>query len=103
MPQHLWRIHFLPSTGNPVLPTRSPVSDGREKAFPLLYAPSMSQAGSAVHEAESEPTEFTGNTTTLLSYARRKEHIEVWLDTALDLWKSVPHVHGLSSTFPTHT
>lgn len=65
--------------------------------------PSMSQAGTAVHEAESEPTEFTGNTTTLLSYVRRKEHIEVWLDTALDLWKSVPHVHGLSSTFPTHT
>lgn len=52
-------------------------------------------------QSDPEPTEFTGNTTTSLSYAR-KEYIGVWLDTALG--RSVPQVHGLSSSFsPPHT
>lgn len=68
------------------------------------YIPICVTAGTVQKQPDPEPTKFTGNSTTSLSYARQ-EYIGVWLDTVLgDLSHRfrgspvlVSHHHGLTS------
>lgn len=86
----VWRIVFRPSTRNMVLPTRSRLFDGREKALFSYYTLHVLSAPQAGYSGDcSRPRTHTGSTSTSL-YNARKEHMGVWLDPVWNQQKPVP-------------